>query len=235
MTAPRGLLFDVGGTLLREERFDLYAGTERILAASRNPRGVSIDEVNDAARVLDYALRGAREASMIEFPAQGFQRLLYERFGIETPDPLATEQLFWEGCVTLVREPFVVEALEAAARRGLPLAVLSNNVFSAPVLQGELERHGLLAPFAFVASSADYGFRKPHPALFQTMAGKLGLPAGDVWYLGNDPVYDVGGAREAGMVAVFYNRDGRPAPEPPPHFELADWSRLEPLLAEVLG
>ena len=56
--------------------------------------------------------------------------------------------------------------------------------------------------------SSEYGVRKPHRAIFLTAAGKLHLPPGDVWYVGDNYDLDVVGAAGAGMVPVWLNHQG---------------------------
>ena len=63
---PHGILFDLGNTLLREDRFDVEAGTDRVLSFANNPRGLSVQEVCALAAELDADLQDRREASLIE-------------------------------------------------------------------------------------------------------------------------------------------------------------------------
>lgn len=87
----------------------------------------------------------------------------------------------------------------------LPLAIVSNCSSSGRTLEHELAKHRLAGFFRFVMASSDYGVRKPHPGLFSAAAGKLGLEAKDIWFVGDRLEFDVTGARAAGMPAVWFN------------------------------
>ena len=111
------------------------------------------------------------------------------------------------------------------------MAVVSNSACSSAALTAELEQHDLAEFFQFVMSSADYVVRKPHPALFQTAAGKLRVAPADVWYVGDMPRYDVSGALAAGMVSVLYAPHGADPEGPKPHAVIPHWDALPDLAA----
>jgi putative hydrolase of the HAD superfamily len=229
---PRGVLLDLGNTILREEGFDAAAGRARLLAlAVRNPRGVTAGEYAARAAAVDAEIQPARVASRIEFGVARVTRLLADHFGLSyAADDDALELAFWRASVRMRREPNVERALDALSARALPVGVVSNTGFSAHELRDELERHGLGPRFAFVMASADYGLRKPHPMLFEAAAARLGQDPADVWFVGDHPEFDLAGARAAGMTAVWYapgaaDREGARADA-----RLRDWADLEALL-----
>ena len=172
MNPPRGVLLDLGNTLLRELGFDPEAGTRRLLAlAKHNPRDVSAEQLRTHAERIVEAMQGPRFESQIEFPASATTRLIYDSAGIELAceDP---DLEFWRASMRMEPEPHVATVLDDLARRRLPLGVVSNSAFAGNVLCDELERHGLLDRFRFVMASCDYGFRKPHPLLFEAAAAR---------------------------------------------------------------
>jgi putative hydrolase of the HAD superfamily len=61
-------------------------------------------------------------------------------------------------------------------------------------------------------SSADYGVRKPHPAIFHTALARLGLGPDAAWFAGDSVACDLDGGLGAGMFTVlFRSRDEAPA------------------------
>ncbi len=230
MNPPRGVLLDLGNTLLRELGFDPEAGTRRLLAlAKHNPRDVSAEQLRTHAERIVEAMQGRRFESQIEFPASATTRLIYDSAGIELAceDP---DLEFWRASMRMEPEPHVATVLDDLARRRLPLGVVSNSAFAGNVLCDELERHGLLDRFRFVMASCDYGFRKPHPLLFEAAAARLGLDPRDVWFIGDSLTFDVGGARSVGMTAIWYNTRGLAAEGPEAHAEIRDWREFGDLL-----
>ena len=86
------------------------------------------------------------------------------------------------------------------------MGVVSNHPGSGSILSWELERQGLRSHFEFVISSADYGIRKPHSAIFTSAVARLGIAPSDVWYVGDTLETDMVGAKECNMSAIWYNR-----------------------------
>ena len=98
----------------------------------------------------------------------------------------------------------------------------------------DLAATGLSPWFDHCLSAADVGAAKPDAAMFDALLCATGARAEAVLHAGDDPVADVAGAREAGMHAVWINRDARPWPtgQPPAHWEVTDLlalvQRLDP-------
>jgi putative hydrolase of the HAD superfamily len=232
MREPRAILFDLGGTLLEQLEFDPQAGQARLLAlAATNPRGASLDTLHEAAEALTADLNERRYASWIEFPATAVTRLIYERFGITFEQSAQQLELeFMRAAARMRPEPHVFKALDHVAERGLPVAVLSNTAFTGIALEDELERHGFAGRFRFVMASADYGFRKPHPHLFVTAAGRLEMGPEDIWYIGDSLAFDMAGARSAGLRTVWYNRADQAEDGTPFDAQIRDWRELVDLL-----
>ncbi len=110
------------------------------------------------------------------------------------------------------------------------MAVVSNSAFSSEALGSELAQHGLGDFFQFVMSSADYVVRKPHPALLETAAGKLGASVGAVWYVGDTLRYDVTGAIAAGMIPVLYSPNGDASGSSAAKLTLSSWEAFTDLV-----
>ena len=232
MRKPRGILFDLGGTVLGEFQFDRLAARIHLLGIAHNPKGITMAEYAAVAQEFHTTVWDKRDEQLLEFPVAAFWRLVDERLGITFDMPMDDVELeFWRRAVTMRPQPGIGEALEALRADGLPLGVVSNSAFSGRVLSWELEQHGLLEPFEFVMSSADYGVRKPHRAMFMTAAAKLGLAPRDAWFIGDLPAQDVAGALAAEMTALWYNPNGLANGEVAPHAEVRHWSELPGMVA----
>ena len=103
------------------------------------------------------------------------------------------------------------------------MAVVSNTTFGEPVIRYELDRHGLSDHLAFVMVSSDYSIRKPNPLLFELAAARLGVPASEIWFVGDRLDTDMSGAKSAGMTAVWFNRDADPGPSENVDVTVSDW------------
>jgi HAD superfamily hydrolase (TIGR01509 family) len=103
-------------------------------------------------------------------------------------------------------------ALEHLRSQGLLLAVVSNTMRTpGATLCKILDRFGLLGCFAHTTFSDEVGVRKPHPEIFALTLRVLRVEAGAAVHVGDDPVLDVVGARDAGLRVVQVTSASRKA------------------------
>lgn len=69
-------------------------------------------------------------------------------------------------------------------------------------------RLGLDRYFAFGFTAADVGTMKPHRAMFDAALERAGVAADDAVHVGDQPIDDVQGAKDAGMHTIWFNPDG---------------------------
>lgn len=89
-------------------------------------------------------------------------------------------------------------ALEALGRRHALIAVTNGNA--------DLERIGIRKLFHGVVSSASAGAAKPAREIFDAAVRAGGANAAETLHVGDHPLHDVQGARDAGLRAVWVNR-----------------------------
>jgi FMN phosphatase YigB (HAD superfamily) len=94
------------------------------------------------------------------------------------------------------------------------------------VIRAELAKHGLADPLAFVMVSADYAVRKPNPLLFDVAVAKLGVPASDIWFVGDRLDTDIAGAKASGMTAVWFNPANTQRERRDADLAMVSWSEL---------
>jgi HAD superfamily hydrolase (TIGR01509 family) len=103
-------------------------------------------------------------------------------------------------------------ALERLRSQGLLLAVVSNTMRTpGATLCKILDRFGLLGCFAHTTFSDEVGVRKPHPEIFALTLRALQVEAAAAVHVGDDPVLDVVGARDAGLRVVQVTHASRRA------------------------
>ena len=228
MKRPKGFLLDYGGTLVEEAAYDMHAGTRALMAlASYIAPGVTRDAVIARARLVSAQIADRRDQFGIETPWPSLTRLIHDHFGTRFTRPMDELELaFWDASVTTREMPGARSALAAFHAAGVPMAVLSNSSFGAPVIRHEIAKHGLADHLEFVMVSADYVVRKPNPLLFEVAATRLGVPPADVWFLGDRLDTDVAGAKAAGMRAVWL-RPPNAAPSDVPDLTVNDWAELQ--------
>ncbi|MEO8012355.1 MAG: HAD family hydrolase, partial [Dokdonella sp.] len=101
-----------------------------------------------------------------------------------------------------------------------PLVSISNGT-------AELERIGLHGHFRFSVSASEVGVAKPAPDIFHHACERLGIAPEHVLHVGDDPLADVVGARDAGMRTVWLDRQAAAwQHEIRPDLEMADLGAL---------
>lgn len=101
--------------------------------------------------------------------------------------------------------PEVRPALQALRERYVLVAVTNGNA--------NLERIGIHDLFDGVVSAAMAGAAKPARPIFDAAVKVGGASATETLHVGDHPLYDVHGAREAGLRAVWVNRNGDVFPD----------------------
>ncbi len=106
-----------------------------------------------------------------------------------------------------------------------PLIALTNG-------NADLRHIGLHDFFTSTISSASVMASKPHSAMFDAASAHVGCSNAEVLHVGDDPVTDVQGARNAGTVSVWINRTGEPWPDThaPADYDVSDLHDLIALL-----
>jgi putative hydrolase of the HAD superfamily len=201
---PRGLLFDYGGTLVDEVRFDLRQATEWLLTHAQLAHGVTIAHVVERAERVTREVSNRRDVVHIETPWVALTRLIHDALGTRFDAALETLELgFWNAGVETRPMPGVFDALTYFRTAGIPMGVVSNSSFRQDVIRHELSKHGLAEFMTIIIASADYAVRKPNPLIIEAAAGLLGVSCADTWFVGDRLDTDVAGAKAAGMTPVL--------------------------------
>lgn len=205
------VLFDIDGTLLDHDRASvasLRGALERELGELSDDRHAAGVVEWQRLEELHYAEYLSGEIAVEEQRrrrAAGILRWL----GAEQRGPAELEAWF-EGFLDGYREHWrlfedVEATLTALERRGLSLGVITNAV--AALQQRKLDALGIGARLPHFISSSEVGVAKPGAEIFHAGCRSLGLAAEAVAYVGDRLETDARGARDAGLLGVWLNRD----------------------------
>ena len=213
--SAQAILFDVGGTLISEDPCDsILPFLDRLGARYNRNRWLEAIQKADAyhsahqdhAKNWEQALGVWRE----------FDRIMLETLEVENAQThLETLVNAWNDPSVWPVFPGARDTIAELCARGHRLGVISNWDGG---LEQVLEVVGLRQHFEFVIASATFGTRKPDPRIFHAALERLGLPAQDVVYVGNNLKHDAHAARGVGMHAVLIPSFGQ---------ELRDGADLE--------
>lgn len=139
--------------------------------------------------------------------------------GIDDAPVDALWQIYFAARNNVELYPDSLAALERIAHR-VPIVSISNG-------NADLEIIGLHHLFHTRLNAAGVGVPKPDAKIFLAAAEALGVEPGDILHVGDDPLLDVVGARDAGLKTVWLNRTGATwSHGPAPDFEFPDMTHL---------
>jgi HAD superfamily hydrolase (TIGR01662 family) len=118
----------------------------------------------------------------------------------------------WSACHHFTLYEDVADVLRAIHATGVQIGLISNTQRSLASFQTHFELEGL---FSAAVSSADHGYMKPHPSIFESALAQVGVAPAQAVMVGDSLAHDIEGARQLGMRAVLVWRSGQPVACPP--------------------
>ena len=242
---PRALLFDLFGTVVQ---FKPQVPTVEVAGTAwRSTMGwlretaehelphVPFDDLLAALMQVTADIVRERPPDYIEVPSrERFCRALM-RVGIAGEDASAVAERLSLAHMAHLASMTVLPAghvplLNDVARR-YQLALVSN-FDHGPTARRVLNDHGIARFFPTTVISAEFGRRKPHPAIFEAALLGVRVSASDALFIGDSTGDDVMGAHHAGVPVVWLNVKNAPLPAhtPAPHHMIAQLTDLPAVL-----
>jgi HAD superfamily hydrolase (TIGR01549 family) len=225
----RAVVFDLFGTLVHfrgrpDPRLDWL---REPFAAAADP--ARFDAFRAALRAVSMEILAGRGDEHREVPSrERFSRAL-ARAGMDAALADALSAAHMRHLASLTDAPPAHAEVLAALGREHRLAVVSNFDHAATA-HAVLAGHGIAHHFATVVISADFGRRKPNPAIFHEALRRLDVAPREALYVGDTHADDVVGALGAGLdVAWLAPADA--AADPPPTHRIPELTALP----EILG
>jgi putative hydrolase of the HAD superfamily len=156
-------------------------------------------------------------------------RQLFAAVGVTDAAPADAARVYRECYIRTRRAISGAAALLTTLRTRLKIGVVSNNLLAEQ--QQKMKECGLDTLVDVLVVSEEAGVTKPDPRIFQLALARLGVTREHAVMVGDSWAADVEGGRAAGIPVVWFNRNGRPHPEPESLvFELRS---LEPVAAAI--
>jgi HAD superfamily hydrolase (TIGR01662 family) len=207
------VFFDVDFTLIFPGPTFQGEGYARFCAAE----GVSVDPsrfdaaVAAASFILDEVEEPIYDASLfVHYTATIVEHMGGRGAGVVRVAERIYEQ--WAGNHHFEMYDDVEPVLTELAARGIKMGVISNSHRS---LDAFREHFKLGALITTSVSSAEHGFMKPHPSIFETALSRAGVAAADAIMVGDSLKADIEGAVAAGMRGILLRRSGEIPPALP--------------------
>ena len=186
LPAPGALLFDLDGTLV-DTAPDLVGTLFEMLGLM----GVDPPPFEVCRNRVSQGARGLLEVGLGVTPdASEYAGLRAQFLEIYATRMCRQSELF----------PGVAELLGCLAEQNIPWGIATNKPvrFTEPLLAAL----GLLPPSGVVVTPDDVDQGKPHPAMVELAVSRLGVTAGQCWFVG-DARQDVTAGRGAGVVTAI--------------------------------
>jgi len=205
---PAAVFFDVDFTLIHPG--PRFQGTGYQATCARY--GVTVDParfeaaVTGAAPILDSADQRYDAGLFVAFTS----RIIHGMGGAGAGVEAAAREIYddWAEHRHFSLYDDVPHVLRRLHRAGMRLGLISNSHRSLTSFGSHFELDGLIA---VTVSSAEHGFMKPHPRIFQAALDRMHVRADEAVMVGDSVAHDVTGARLVGMRAILLARGAPPA------------------------
>ena len=210
--AIRGVLFDWGGTIVRDDAVRFTAPSAAVASYAQKRLELALQPA-DIERAIQAVLPDYRPGETETAPhlscvlGQAFTWL-----GVEAgaSDVDSCSRLFFEEATAGLEVYDDARALLASLRyRGFSIGVVTNAIFPAALFAPRVSQLGLAGYLDTFVSSADLGRAKPNPEPFRKALTDLRLEPEEALFVGDTVETDIVGAQAAGMRAVLLERSGQ--------------------------
>ena len=213
--AIKGVLFDLGNTLVSyyqaDDFYPILRKSIRQCCRMLADTGITFNEDILFAKAMD--LNYERDDLAVYPLLDRLQVLFGQEIDLSPRQISGLMDAFMQPIFNKAQaDPAAVPLLQELRQRGIKTGILSNTPWGCPakLWHSELKRHNLADNIDLALFCVDVGWRKPAPPIFAAALRKLGLAAQDTIYVGDDPVWDVEGAGNAGLCPVLLVRDNVP-------------------------
>ena len=239
MTAPRAVVFDLGGTLVQWADWEGGALVKWGVAydavrAAQHGAVASREEFVAAMRAAERAHWERVDRDHWSGPPTAVVSDGFRRLGVNADEGALLAAL--DGYARAVAGWCTVfadarETLATLRERGYRLGLLSNTWWAAAWHNADLAAQGLADLLDELVYTSDLQCSKPDPSVFREIASRLGVAPEMCVMIGDRQVDDVSGARAVGMRAIWRRNDsGFPAPLVAPDAVVDALAELPPLL-----
>ena len=207
MACAKAVIFDYVGTLVNCRNYTMEASRENLHKALVNEGfDVAIDKFLEAYILAHEKYRKVRYEQLREVTNAVWvaEALCNLGFQVRADDYRikAALNVFFKDYIDMLELRAGAKKLIKQAAQQCKVALISNFTH-APVIYSSLRKTGINTFFNVVVVSEENGWRKPSSHIFQDAIYKLQMQANEAVYIGDSPIEDIKGAKQAGLKTVF--------------------------------
>ncbi len=200
----RGVVFDLDHTL-----FDRYATITRVMPEFyrhyRDKIAAELSEEEFIRRLIPIEKKGIYHSWNKVFEMSAAEGIILPMTKEETHEAI---QYIINVCwlIDAVPYPFTNPTLKKIKEQGYKLGIITNGPNA--VQTAKIKKLGLEPFFDEIVITGNVGVHKPSREPFDIMSERLGIPAKELLYVGDHPLNDVEGSRNAGYIPVWVKTTG---------------------------
>lgn len=207
MACAKAVIFDYIGTLVNCSNYTMEASREKLHTELENEGfDVAKDrflaayiQAHEKYRIIRY--EQLREVTNAVWVAEALCNLGFKVTADDYRIKAALSVFFKDFIDTLKLRTGAKKLIKQAAQQ-CKVALISNFTH-APVIYSSLRHVGMDTLFNAIVVSEENGWRKPSSRIFQDALNRLQIKANEAVYVGDSPIEDIKGAKEAGLKTVF--------------------------------
>lgn len=210
------ILFDLGDTLIyfNGNWEDMMIKSSHQLAQNLKNQGFNLNEtefLSDFSKRMQWYYQ-EREQTHIEYTSARILAASLEKFGFkDIPDSIiqsALNDMYQVSQTHWYLEEDTLETLTWLTEQSYRLGLITNASDTNDVYT-LIEQHQLEKYFEKIIISAEFGLRKPHPAIFEQATNHFEVPPNRCLMVGDKLANDILGAQKAGIPSVWIKSRGR--------------------------
>lgn len=203
----KAVIFDYIGTLVNCRGYNM-ADSEDNLHRALVAEGFAMEKAKflDAYHIAHQKYRKVRyeqyrEVTNAVWVAEALTSLGFEA----SPDDArvkAALNIFFQDFINTIEIREGAKKLLTDAAAQYRMGLISNFTYG-PVIHKSLRKVDIHTYFNSIVVSEELGWRKPSPIIFQDMLQRLQVTADETIFIGDSPLEDIKGAKDAGIRTVF--------------------------------
>jgi putative hydrolase of the HAD superfamily len=213
MNKLKAVFFDFGGTidLYPDDRDNVLTAIKTMLSILKKTgidltQKYTVEEFYILFTKRHKIYKNWKSETLIELSGLQVWReyILYDEKTIDKLDAATAEELTFlieTGRFNRSVRPEMKKVMEELLKTKLFFGIISN-VLSLTQVPRNLEDYGLVQYFSKVILSSEFGRSKPDPSIFLHAAKESGFRPEECLYVGNSPLKDIYGAKNAGFMAA---------------------------------
>lgn len=200
----KGILIDLGGTVIENTNFSFERLFEKIYNLNEN-KDIKLEEyikINKHLKSKTYDNRKEKEIRFIDY-LHYLQKYCHLQFN------KSLEEIEKEAVLSITDTELidgVKEFLEFCKVNNLKIVAVSNTTFSKAIIEQQLSLFDLEKYFDDVLLSSQNIFMKPSIEFYNLAVKTIGLEIEEILFIGNDYICDIIGPYELGIKTCWFNK-----------------------------